>query len=547
MVTIASILREVVNKVREGSTPHLPPRREGRAWALVEDILRGDAEEPLLAAIQGPPGTGKTELFVGSIAYTLDRIISDEEVKVVYVAPTNELVTQAFIRTLNLLAPRLLKSGYDVSQVVRMFRLYGSSVPRPFLSQTEIDQLTRGMGVNAKDVKDMVQGVINKDVKFVFATEYQRIRSSGNYAYKLLVDEASRTPFYLPFTPVAEQFLRDFDEKKMKGVLESMIIVGDPEQAVAISEEYRLTEKRYLALLLVSEALEKLGLYNERFTMLQESYRIPRPLHQPISEAFYNGKFTGRDEAQSRLKKLEFRLDSCLNALKSCCSDSDARRICGSLEEAVTTGRPLIVANVMKPYWGEGETYEPARIRLAVEFAIAVTSSLKPTDGRGLSVLVTAPYTQLAGSAGLYYAQLTRGKYGWPEFKTVYSVLGGEADVVVAMLGKEYYGGSYSHATVYYREPEIFNVELSRERALMIIIGDVYGLRNKAAELNRDLGYDLSLGRGGREEKILLENSKKLKTCAEETLKLAGVEEFGKKGVKNKQAQGDGGIYIPLE
>jgi hypothetical protein len=64
-------------------------------------------------------------------------------------------------------------------------------------------------------------------------------------------------------------------------------------------------------------------------------------------------------------------------------------------------------------------------------------------------------------------------------------MLGGEDDIVIALLGKEWSDNSHDDEglTIYFREPENLNVQFSRHRLMLIVIGDIQRLRNTAAKI----------------------------------------------------------------
>jgi len=63
-------------------------------------------------------------------------------------------------------------------------------------------------------------------------------------------------------------------------------------------------------------------------------------------------------------------------------------------------------------------------------------------------------------------------------------MLGGEDDIIISLLGKEWSArANYDEGeTIYFREPENLNVQLSRHRLMLIVIGNLQKLRNSAAK-----------------------------------------------------------------
>mgnify|MGYP005673032471 CR=1 FL=1 len=129
---------------------------------------------------------------------------------------------------------------------------------------------------------------------------------------------------------------------------------------------------------------------------------------------------------------------------------------------------------------------------MRIQYAITVSAALKEASRRSeiaYGVTVTAPYSDLVTSFSLRYRRLGGSlSRDAPLAVTVQSLVGGEDDVVIAMMGKEwgarripYYSPSYAvyaedQETLYFREPEAFNVQSSRHRCLYVLIGDIYSL-----------------------------------------------------------------------
>jgi hypothetical protein len=61
---------------------------------------------------------------------------------------------------------------------------------------------------------------------------------------------------------------------------------------------------------------------------------------------------------------------------------------------------------------------------------------------------------------------------------TIHSALGSEADIIVAVLGKEYKGKEEDKMTIYFQTPELINVQFSRHRRMLVIIGNIEKLAN---------------------------------------------------------------------
>jgi hypothetical protein len=84
------------------------------------------------------------------------------------------------------------------------------------------------------------------------------------------------------------------------------------------------------------------------------------------------------------------------------------------------------------------------------------------------------------------------GRRGLPSIDTltVQSMIGGERRFIVTMLGKEYISDiTEQYTTLYAREPELLNVQLSRHSGLLTMIGCVDCLSKFASERSK-LGYE---------------------------------------------------------
>jgi hypothetical protein len=96
--------------------------------------------------------------------------------------------------------------------------------------------------------------------------------------------------------------------------------------------------------------------------------------------------------------------------------------------------------------------------------------------------------------------QMGRVRLRFDNSHTVQAMIGGEQDFVVTMLGKEYAASDWAEAfaTLYAREPELLNVQLSRHRRLLVAIGCVECLKN------------FRLRRGGIDDERISETGKKM-------------------------------------
>jgi len=142
---------------------------------------------------------------------------------------------------------------------------------------------------------------------------------------------------------------------------------------------------------------------------------------------------------------------------------------------------PLIVVDTEGYRYEPGEEIEPHRVVIASSIALLLAHTLRCIYTRSrqvFSLAVIAPYSELVNVIYQVFLQLqsrlgTRGLEEWVQFSTVHSFLGGEADFVIAVLGREYYNPSRQFLTIYFEEPELLNVQMSRHRLMLTVIGSV--------------------------------------------------------------------------
>lgn len=457
-----------------------------QAVELMEKSIEGNVT---LAAVQGPPGTGKTSVVEAFAERKLvDLLASNERVLVVYVAPTNHLVFEAFQR----ISRQLIRAGYDPISIFRSLRVYGSKI-RPFRSRSnprinvDVDLIQKTMGAIEVD-----------EVRFVFTTEFQRISyrlSDVNLdRIHIVVDEASKSPYFRVFLPLADMLVRHPEQYPS-----SMLVLGDPQQAITVSEEFR---EYNIPLLMeyVKRVLRRNNLFGERWVMLDTSFRLPRPSEEPISEGYYDGMLNAYYSASERLSKIRDSIidnrNKILRILDSCginVTSEETRKIIDSIETAASDlkNAPLVLAETN--HFLGGDTFDDKRVKPAL-VASAYLQAASKLGGNAFSVAVTAPYSDLVNAISFRFDHKRLSpRIGKPRSVTVQSVIGGEADVIVTMLGKEWSFmdsrfippsalSSEYRETIYPREPELLNVQLSRHRTLMIVIGNLGRLRRLQAD-----------------------------------------------------------------
>ncbi len=469
-----------------------------KALDILVGVIKGSKSAPL-GAIQGPPGTGKTSIVEAFARDVLPGLLDDIESRelVVYVAPTNYLAVDAFKR---IAAALLASGGFTLRDILDMTRVYGHKVALGNCAAL------RGKGVTGDMVRRVIHGEVRPGaVRLVFATEFQRV--SGRFAEEpgrvhLIVDEASKSPYFRAFIPMADAVMR------FKDYPSSLVALGDPEQAIAVPKELRriplLMEK-------IMGLLRDNGLERENYELLRVTYRLPKPSEEPISRGFYRSRLQAYYTASRRLGEIrhafEDARDKVLGLLDELgATDSETKRIHDAIYNAVTSDVPLVVLDTgreFRPTSKSISTYDEERARVAVKAALVLQAySMLGGSGRpAFETLVTAPYSDMASNVSFafsvkYTSRLPRLRP--PASLTVHSLIGGESDAVVAVLGKEYTpstGAQSSWAqsdpllTIYFNEPQVLNVQLSRHKRLLVIVGNVEKL---AAARRHQQGRKLS-------------------------------------------------------
>lgn len=508
MVTIASIIKDALNKINNYNLALEQSLNE--ALRISKKAIIHEAKAPLVG-VRGPPGTGKTKIMEGLV--NDENVISElleGGVKFVYIAPTNELTTSGFMRALTPIIKVMMEYTNDVKKVLNAVRIYGSAIPSPYFGNDFADlqaELSRiGIGVDKESLKELLRGITYGGIdnaQFIFTTDYQRVssRTKEPYKYKfvMFVDEASKSPFYLPFNPISDSELSSLARGNEGGVIHGLVVVGDDRQAIALGPEYQGFGKRLLVLPKIKDVLDELGL-DDQFKTLRITFRLPAPTEEPIGNGFYGdvGGLEAFEESKNRLTRVfknvdvTERLYPCEQLVGGVLGHNQLWRDVNKMLDLalgdLNNPKPIIIANIIKSYRA-GEQFEPCRVKLAVYFALA----LNCVSEGSLGISVIAPYRDLVDAARYYYRRLVsnvgdRISRANVRFLTVQSMLGGEDDIVISMLGKEW--SPRDEPTIYFREPENLNVQFSRHRLMLIVIGDVTRLRNKAAETARNMGLN---------------------------------------------------------
>lgn len=443
--------------------------RGGRRWKVLEAQRRAielmtkviDGEISL-AAVQGPPGTGKTSVVE---AFARDRladfVTSTDRELIVYLAPTNYLAFEAFRRV----SAQLIRAGYDVRSLIRVMRVYGSRI-KPFKRDQEIGNAEAG------ELADLT-GEMDSEVKIVFATEFQRISTKlGDLRpskIHIVADEASKSPYFRVFLPLADKIARKPEEYYPY----SLLVLGDPQQAITVPDEYR--DMGVPLLMKFTENVLKSRGLEDYWIMLDTTFRLPSPSENPISYGFYRGELTACYFAHERMKAVKDSVLDYFDRIRSLIArsglgvGSKTEMIFDAVEEAVSSDSPIVVVDTSS--FKSGDTFDPERVKLAT-IAAAAFQAAAEFSGAGYSVAVTAPYCDIADSVSFKFRKTGLPR---PRAATVQSIIGGEADVVIAALGKEWSSGRPDEmlTTIYSREPEVLNVQLSRHRSALVIVGNV--------------------------------------------------------------------------
>ena len=445
----------------EAPSRHIDEDRYRSAYYKSLDAMKLKLEMPAVA-IQGPPGSGKT--------YIVERLAEDyiaeefwkRDDLIFYVAPTNELAYEAckrvLSRILRKLAPGREERCRQLRDIPARVRLLGYKIrsrARRVLTDICKD------GINASEMADLT---IGEQVRLVFTTEFQRpFIKDLRREIKIVVDESSKSPYFRAFIPL----VRRIAEKEFKDYPLALIALGDPQQAITVESYGR-------DILLMNVMKEKLSqVAPNNYVLLNKTFRLPSPSEVPISEGYYGGKLSAIESGQERLRGYTFNAQTVLRWLSRWedTSKSDIQQLVNLLEEAINNRIPLVLLNTER--FIEGDTLDMRRVKLAYYATLALGVWLaggRPENSRclGHEFAVTSIYTD--PPLAVEYELGRRGLC--IERHTVQSMIGGERDFIVTILGQEYSTDVYEvYSTLYAREPELLNVQLSRHRRLQVVVG----------------------------------------------------------------------------
>jgi len=346
------------------------------------------------------------------------------------------------------------------------------------------------------------------------------------------------------------------DKSQSKLSIDSLSVVGDPMQAISKKPLYRL-HREYLLMTFIlkhlvsylnpdfESLLERLpsSFYQnildhasklKNFVMLDTTYRLPDPSHKIISKGFYNDLLRAFCTINTRLtynSELVHKFENFVN------SDTIAQKIMDAVKNNIGV---IYIRHKDSAYRdAQGENIDKVRAYVAVRAAIAASV----ITGKNTTIIPLyrdmVNYISFIMSAEDKFEQHIKKLE--EEYKirisvaTAHSFLGAEDENIVLILGKEYLPRKeypphgpyiYYSSTLYFIEPEIFNVQFSRHKVLLIIIGNVERLVRSSNEEIKS--YHSKKSRTLLDE-ILYGNSIMLKNSAQEILDLCGIEVKGNK------------------
>jgi len=524
--------------INEGfrKTFDIDPTYIRNAVKLVERKISAQDNERV-ALVQGPPGTGKTTVFHEIIRNWHEKLDKDEVM--LYIAPTNKLVADMLIR----IASVYYSLGKSKDDLKREVRVYGSRFKYGEFSK--------------------MRAPVDNEVRIILTTEYQRIHELARKRYHLMIDEASKSPIHKPLITLSDELIHMLSSSTEDYLLESLNVIGDPKQAIALGEEYKGRKDLLLLLnlmrsLLPEELREEVdegvmditdaaheALKGKYYEFLEVTRRIPAPSESPISIGFYSGKLRAYRSACEVLKELENKWNP--NYARQLRGESEEfSKVVDLIEEAITAGLPMIYVHVSGGKWRSylfpDILFDERRARIGLLFAKTISMVL------GENVTIVSPYVdqQLQMKLRIRYeyegAIKPMEEGGRISFNTIHRMLGAEDSHIVAVLGKEYSSFSHGDRTIYFLEPELLNVQFSRHKSCLIIIGDIFLLRRMAEQMLEKYQQPSRESHGFFESYTKFEYEQ-LKRTAERILEMANVSSFKTLRRIPQKSIGDGCIF----
>jgi len=406
----------------------------------------------------GPPGAGKSLVPSYALARKFPDFDRDEGALVT--TPTNRLLSELATRTIG----ALLAQGIDEDTLRRSVRIYGS---------------------------EFVPLRLDKDVKLVFSTPYQpgalkRLLDIKKRVH-IILDEASTTPLHEPFKSPAMAISQALNRGETEW-LASLSVVGDPMQAI----DPQYTGRDKLDLLIIGRILtrfvppDELESLKDNFPRIFEvaqhylsqldigyffldiTHRLPKPTENLVSIPFYNRLLKGKYSYKDRLKEIiRDKPNKKLIEISNIHSE-----ITNLFENAISSQIPVVYLRDTGKAYASGirrrrELDELDTVR--ADYACKVALYLSAWVRRSASIEVLTPYREMKSYITFC---LREHQQQLPiRVSTIHESLGSEADIEIAVMGKEYRGKETR--TIYFNMPELLDVQFSRHRAMLIIIGNI--------------------------------------------------------------------------
>lgn len=512
-------LNMIIDEEYESGYWFYPPPLEDIAHVV--NFMTSKLKNNSIAVVQGPPGTRKTLSMFSSIEKVIENL--DQNDLIIYIAPTNALVAQGVQYAVR----ALFRRGYDRKDIPKVLRVYGSQFKYA------------GEYLTLRDKVD-------KETKIVLTTPYQTPSIENKGIIHLMIDEASRMRLHEAFMAVRKEIINRVTKgESFEG---SMIVVGDPMQAIVLPEDYReytkLRKERLILESFIEGLLQARGistkgsgstelirlarehLRGEWYEFIDITYRLPSPTEQPISVGYYNRDLRAKFSFKEKIKQLGIDTGNSSKRFND--------KLLDTLSEVVfdclSTNRPILIIEPSSKDWLDesfGILNEPNRAQIAGALGIVLSSY-------GLRTTVVTAYRDQAFHTRISIEEKYRfgpkHEHGLRlEYINVHRMLGGESDAIVAVMGKEYKTPTTEIRTVYFQEPELLNVQLSRHKVFLAIIGDPRLLIRSAKDLDRHNRTQMY--------KPIIDTS-------EELLRMVGVEEKEIARARKEKYEGDAGIYI---
>lgn len=410
----------------------------------------------------GPPGSGKTT----TIALTLSNIYDelDEAEVVIYATTHNKLVLEASKKTIG-----------------RLIDKVGS------------DEIKKTVLVSGSHFVPMEP---SENTKLIFTTFHQptiveKVLSMKDRVH-VITDEASTAKNSQTFLPTSyalnDIFLGGNIDLRL---ISSLSLIGDPMQALLISryrvkpmifeiingmikspqDKKRIEEEPDAIFEIIEQYLPKSDF---SYSFLEKTFRLPSPTETLISIPFYRSKLTAfRSIKDVKINTIGGSLKWLINKTKLLGNIRDV------LDYALDSKIPVVYLKDLNltPYRDDNlRTYDDKRATYAAEITAYLS---KATTGENIMIIV--PYREMVAQILPKLNKIGVDKRR-VEVSTAHSALGTDADIVIAVLGKEYKVIGIGD-TIYYNIPQALNVQLSRHKKMLIVIGNLDVVAKTASKL----------------------------------------------------------------